>query len=288
MNSVLTILLASFAFLPHALAVPVGPGAITDVAGGTLNPGLGGGTFGGIALFMATGGGIASTGGFVLLVNVLAVLAILLSAILIIVRQDEGELIQLKTVIGVSLSAVILVNLRAPLLGMYQNIIGAPATAATIVSDEAIGIIDFIEVPLGVLAVLMIIISGIRAVINYGSDEGLTQLRRTIVSVGFGIVIIASKFIIQGSIITSGANPTGGNPNGIIDTVVDVINIGVAIMGLMSVIMIIYAALLMILNTGNDEQYSRARRLIIRVAIGLIVLLSSAVLVNFLVIVSFG
>ncbi|OGJ64577.1 hypothetical protein A3F36_04470 [Candidatus Peribacteria bacterium RIFCSPHIGHO2_12_FULL_55_11] len=51
---------------------------------------------------------------------------------------------------------------------------------------------------------------------------------------------------------------------------------------ILAVVMIIYAGILMIVNIGKDEQYSRAKSLIIRVAIGLLVIVASGGIVYLL------
>jgi hypothetical protein len=60
-----------------------------------------------------------------------------------------------------------------------------------------------------------------------------------------------------------------------------------AILGLgafAATIVLIWAGLLMILNLGKEDQYTRAKTLVIRVAIGLIVILVSLAVVQFVII----
>ena len=47
---------------------------------------------------------------------------------------------------------------------------------------------------------------------------------------------------------------------------------------IVAVAVMIFAGFLMIVNVGKDEQYQRAKGIIIRVAIGLLVILSSVAL----------
>jgi len=64
---------------------------------------------------------------------------------------------------------------------------------------------------------------------------------------------------------------------------VKIINVVLGIAGLLAVTAVIYAGLLMIVNFGKEEQYSRAKGLVIRVGIGLVVILSSLAIVNLVI-----
>jgi hypothetical protein len=59
-----------------------------------------------------------------------------------------------------------------------------------------------------------------------------------------------------------------------------IINLLVFFVGTLAVAVIVYAAFLMIINVGNDEQYTRAKGIIIRVILGIIVILASAAILN--------
>lgn len=266
MNTVLSLLAPLFIQTSYA---QVSAGTSYVGGGSGLNGGIGGGTFGGLAITVANG--------FVPFVTVLAILIIVASAVLMVVRQDEGEIGQLKTVVGAALAAIILVNVVNQIALIMGNVALAPGTASSDFNVEVLGIIDFIEVPLGVVAVLMIIVSGLRAVVSYGSEQGTVQLRRTVISVIAGVILIVMKVSIAGSI-------TGGTPGGFISPVISTINIIVGVMALVAVAVMVYAGFMMILNTGNDDQYGRARSLIVRVGIGLVIIVASIAIINALAI----
>lgn len=250
------------------------PSDLTDavdqvVAAGNLDTTLVGQDFGSIAVTVAQG--------FVPLVNALAILVIIVSSVLMILRQDEGEISQLKTVVGAALGAVILVNLAGPIQNIIIGVVDNPVGSEVIVESEVQGLLGFLLMPIGVLTVLMIIVSGIRAVVSYGSEQGVAQLRRTVVSVLAGVIVI----YMSGGISTALTLDFG--PGAIIVDIMYVVNVIVGFTALIAVAMIIYAGFMMIANTGNDDQYSRAKKLIIRVGIGLVVLMSSAAIINAIV-----
>jgi len=240
--------------------------AVNNVAPNTASSGLVGSGFGDIALTVAQG--------FVPLVNALAILTIIVSAILMILRQDEGEISQLKRVVGAALGAIILVNLASPIRDIMLGVISNPNASEVVVETQVQGLLDFIEVPIGAITVLMIIVSGIRAVVSYGSEQGVAQLRRTVFSVLAGIILIFIKGAISVSLTLD------FSPNAILVDIMYVVNVIVGFTALIAVAIIIYAGFMMVLNTGNDDQYSRAKRLIVRVGIGLMIIISSAAIIN--------
>ena len=118
----------------------------------------------------------------------------------------------------------------------------------------------------------MIIVSGIRAIINWGSSEGITQVRRTIISILIGIFLIVAK----GDFVDAFLNTH--TPDPIIDRINQYVIIALGFVTIVAVAVMIFAGFLMIVNVGKDEQYQRAKGIIIRVAIGLLVILSSVAL----------
>lgn len=255
---------------------------VQSVSAGALNSGIidhvagnldanAGGEFGDIASYLAI---IA-----IPFVNVIAILAVIIAGAIMTVSQNDEQATQARRTFIGSAIAIALVNIAAPIrnaiissdgTGIIQN----PNIAAAGIENELAGIINWIQMPLATVAVLMIIISGFRAVINFGTDEGLVQLRRTVFSVVAGITLIAIKLAFVDAIVIS------GRPGRITSTIVGIINVMLSFMGLAAVVVVVIAGFFMILNVGNDDQYRKARDLILRVGIGLLVIMASAALIN--------
>jgi len=208
------------------------------------------------------------------LVYAIATLVVIRAGILLIIEQSQNELSQFKTAIIGSLIAVVIVSIAKPLAtALYSGMGTIPSsTAATGVETELLGIIDFIEEPIAVVAIIMIMFSGIRTVLGWGGSDGLAHLKRTIVSTLIGIALIASKLAIKDAIVDT------HEPQPIIDIIVGYMKIFLGFVTLAAVAVIIYAGFLMIVNVGKDEQYQRAKGIIIRVAVGIIVIIVSAAL----------
>ncbi|MBU0766839.1 hypothetical protein KKF55_03600 [Patescibacteria group bacterium] len=258
-----------------ALAAYVPPPAVSAIGGAT-----GGGLPIPYASFDAIFVGIA--GAFVPLVYGVAGLVIARAALLLIAEQSEGELSKFKTSIVSAIIAIVLVSIAEPISNALfgtSNLIANPDAASNLIAAELLGIVNLIEEPIAILAIIMIVVSGIRTVLDYGSSDGVANLRRTIISVLIGIFFIVTKEAFKTSIVGNNISDVK-SPDAIINRIIDILNIILGYVTIIAVAVIIFAGFLMIVNIGKDEQYTRAKDIIIRVAIGLIVILTAAAIAN--------
>jgi len=250
-----------------------------QVSGGQLAAGFGGGAgaFGilGIAQTLYTG--------LRAIVSVIAILMIVRSGLRLIYRSAEEQMEKSKRVIAGSIAAIMLVNLAPTLVTSITSWQGG--AGGVIISNELYGIIIWAQVLVATTAILMIVLSGIRAVISYGSDEGVTQLKRTVFSVLGGCAII----VFQGWIKTTvGLTPTGtsiGTPNvsAALGGVLAVFNQILIFAGYAALAVGIYAGMLMITSAGNEEQFGKGKGLLIRVGVGLLVIIASLAIANLVI-----
>jgi len=203
---------------------------------------------------------------------------------MLVTTQDEGHLSKSKTTLITAVIAVILINIAEPLRNAlvtgFEDGTGGSAGAA-LVTNEILGIVDFLEEPLIAVAILMIIISGIRAIIDFGTDQGLTHIKRTIFSILAGMILIVSKVTLTRAIGNRAEDSSGlstGSYNDayrIVEVIMDVVRIIVTFMALAAVTVIIIAGIMMVINKGDQETVTKSKNLIIRVLIGLVVILVS-------------
>lgn len=258
-------------FVPSASANAPSVNAVIELVAGPIGS-LNGipNEFGGIAQFVAHS--------FLPLLNVIAVLVIVISGILAIIAQDENRILATRKVVTGALSAIVLINASAAIakaviaeFNYYDG--GGPGGGIDMLSEEIFGLLGWIEVPVLLLALLTIVISGIRTLASFGGDQGLDNLKKTVLSVIFGIVLIVVKFVVSDVVVVE-RTATALNQIGINLTVNLLIYLGLA-----AVIMIVIAGIYMIANVGNDEQFTKAKNLVIRVVVGLIVIVMAAALV---------
>lgn len=221
------------------------------------------------------------------LVTAIAIISSVIAGLRLAFSQSEEAVNVARRTFIASAAAVMLVALALRIReALFQsetdNVIDTPSDAIAIFCDEVMGIIDLVQIPLIAVAVLMIIIHGIRAVVSYGSDDGAASLRRAVVATMFGVLIIAVREIFTEAVLDSTDCTPGtvGTPDPIIEEIIRIINLILNFIGLLAVVVICIAGIMMIVNVGNDDQYSRARNLLFRVVIGLLVILVSLGIVN--------
>ncbi len=235
--------------------------------GGALSSGIGGAEFGSIyQVIIQSLVGIASILGVVMIVR---------TGLTLTISQDEGQFAKAKkTIIAVS-AALIIINL-APRIA--EAFIAYQSGGAGILDTEIRGLLSFFETVAAITAIIFLIVSGIRAVISYGGEDGGTHMKRAIISIGAGILIIAAKLLIVNAVVYE------RTPSGILSIISTFMTLLLGFIAFVATIVLIWAGLLMIANLGKDEQYTRAKNLVIRVGIGLIVILVSLALVQFVIV----
>jgi len=249
------------------------------LASGAAIDGINAASSGGLPSFVPSEfGGIAGTVAeyFVPIVNSIAILVVVIAGLIAVFSQSEDQITAAKRAIIGSVAAIMLVNLAGPIQTAFTpgGMSGTGSVSFGDLGPEIIGIADWLTSAAAVVAVLMLIISGIRTVASYGSDQGLSHLKQTIFATVGGFTVIGIRLAIKESLVDT------GTPGDLTSTIVAAVNVLLGFVGLLAVIVIVIAGIMMVVNIGNDDQYARARSLIIRVAIGLIVIIASAAIVN--------
>ncbi|MDD4286724.1 MAG: hypothetical protein PHN33_00030 [Candidatus Peribacteraceae bacterium] len=234
--------------------------------GGALPNAIGSTEFGGIfQTIIASFVGVASLVGIVMIVR---------AGLALTVSQDEGQFEKTKkTIIAIS-AALIIINL-APRVA--EAFLAYQSGGAGIIDTEIRGLLSFFETVAAITAVIFLIVSGIRAVVSYGGEDGLAHLKRAIFGIGAGILLIAVKLLILNAVVVE------RTPSGLLSIVSKFMQVLLGFGAFVATIVLIWAGLLMIVNLGKDDQYTRAKNLVIRVGIGLIVILVSFALVRFVI-----
>lgn len=223
---------------------------------------------------------------FIPFINFVAILAIVLAGATLVLSQEEDRLAKTRKIIIAILFGLVIVNVANVARQGYIDAFFAESADKGDIStlrDEIIGVLDFLITPAAVVAIIAIIISGIRAIANLGNEEGTAILRRTILAVGFGIVLLIAKSALSFAVVGDTEQTPGGDPTNIVKTLVEIGRAFVLLMGLAAVAIIVLAGIFMIVNVGNQEQYDRAKKLILRVIIGLIIMVLAAALAELVI-----
>jgi len=212
--------------------------------------------------------------------------------------QDEEKLSSAKKVIGGTIAALMLYYLAGPLTDAFFGTGEGGATVGEafrggagvkIIATEVEGVLKWVEFIIGLMAIVTIIVSGIIAVTSYGKEEGTTQLKRTVGAVIFGVILIASKEVIMRTFgIDAGYFGAPGEPNNptnsaVITKILEIVNLLIGLSALIAAAFVVFAGIVMILNTGNQEQADRARKMLIKSVIGLVVMMTSFAVMRFII-----
>lgn len=251
--------LANLLYIPHVLATALD--GVNNVSG----PLTSGGTASNILSIIRNAFDTAKP-----LFYGIAVLVMMIAGVLMVAKEESAD--TTATVIRTFISAaaglilLLLIDVIQSVMSGAQNPI-LDTNAGTILSKELIGVVNYATTAVGVIAILFMIISGIQAIFEFGSGEGTTHIRQTVISVMSGILVL----LVRGAIVQSVY--IDGRPDTILTRIIGFIQQSLNFLGVIAVAIIMYAGLLMILNVGNDEQYKNARTIIMRVVIGLIIIL---------------
>lgn len=234
--------------------------------GAALPNAIGGTEFGTIFLTIITS--------MVGVINLVGVLMIVQAGLALAASQDEGQLEKARKVILAVAVALIIINI-APRVA--EGLLAYQGGGAAILDEEVRGLIRYFETLAAIIAVIFLIISGIRAVVSYGGEDGTAHLKRAITAVGAGILLIAVKQFILNAVVIE------RTPSGLLSIISKFIQVVLALGAFVATIVLIWAGLLMIVNLGKEDQYSRAKNLVVRVLIGLVVILISLAVVRFVI-----
>ncbi|MDB4978526.1 MAG: hypothetical protein JWM56_712, partial [Candidatus Peribacteria bacterium] len=158
-----------------------------------------------------------------------------------------------------------------------------------IISTEVAGLINWALVLVAVIAITMMIISAIQAIATSFNEDGTAKLRRTVLSVAAGIFIIILRGVITRVFgltpAGEGISPVNPTPNALIavDAAVSIVRFFLGFLGIIALGIVIYAGILMIFNLGDEGRVTKARELLYRAGIGLVVILVSLAIVSFVI-----
>lgn len=204
-----------------------------------------------------------------------AALAMTFSGFFLALSGNENQATTARRVFISSLTGIALLSVIPIFASNLRTILASPTAAGSNIAAEVLGLVTFLEVPLGILCVIMIIISGVRAIANFGSEDGVAQLRRTVLFIVAGFILVSTRSLL-------GLGVASGNPASITNVILTTLNRIISLTFIIAVGMIVYAGILMIVNIGREEQYSKAKGLILRVGIGLVIMIASGGIVRLL------
>ena len=201
-----------------------------------------------------------------------------ITGIRLIIGQEDDARDKAKTILNVTLAGVIVMKfLSKIIIAFFVGGVKNPSVGISALEEPVMLVISWGLSIAAVLAVTMIIISAVRAIATSGSEEGLSHLRKTVFAVIAGILLLVMR-----ATLTS-AFATDREPGPLIEQIALVAAFILRYVLLLAVGVLIFAGLQFITSGGQQERATKARQLIIRSLIGVVVVLLSSVAVQFVV-----
>ena len=227
--------------------------------------------------------------------NIVAGLAVIwiivAGARMIFAQGDESVITEQKRAILYGVIGLVAILLVDRGIDYLYGPAGAPRSQLTAdqgFTNEVYGVVTFIEALIGTIAILFIVISGIRMLFASGEEDQITKQRQSIVWVGVGLIMIAIDQVIVENVFIIPTQQSdqirSSNITSLINTFGTVMQFILGFVGLIAFSALVYGAATMIMNYGNDEMVQKSKKIIRNAIIGILVVLSAYTIVATLVV----
>ncbi len=215
------------------------------------------------------------------LLTIVGIMGMSFAGIRMIIAQEDESIGKARSVLSACIAGIMLAYLIEPFLAAFYGQSGSVqqggmAAGVSVLSDEVAGVINWVLVIAASLAVVMIILSALKSFQSSTSEEGISNIRKTVISVVIGIILLVVRTALAASFTT-------GNAESLISIVVAFIAYVLGFLALAAVCMIIFAGVQLVLSWGNQDAMTRAKSIVIRSALGCIVFMLSLALVRFVI-----
>ncbi|MFH0820688.1 MAG: hypothetical protein V1908_02830 [Candidatus Peregrinibacteria bacterium] len=226
---------------------------------------------------------------FKILIKWLAILIIVISGLHLVMGQEDTAIKEQQRHL---IFAVIGLGIILLIEAVINAIFGAPGVTKTVTmfdlefSDEILGVVAYLKSLLGILAVAMMVLSGVQLAFAFGEEEKMKKQRRAVLWVVVGMVLIMVDKVVVDNIFGSSVNLLPGNPNApsaittgnvanVITLLANIAKFALGFMGLAAFGALIYGGALFIANYSDEETVGKAQKIIKSAVIGIVIILSA-------------
>ena len=225
--------------------------------------------------------------------NVLNILAILLLAIIGMqiasIHSEDAAKKGYKQMVGI-ISGIVVMNVAFDFSRTFvSTAINTPGNAGILLGAARLNtvviepLINFFLTFLVALAIFSIVLSSFRIITAYGKNE--EQQKKSLAILGeavLGLVVIGVARIFVTSVYGTYDAIRPNLPLGI-KFVMDAINYGLGFVGMIALVMMIYAGFLMLTDLGKGERFKKGTNILRLSVIAIVIMLSAYTLSSFLV-----
>ena len=225
----------------------------------------------------------------------LAIIWIIIAGVRMVFAQGDESVIkeQKNSIIyGMIGLAVVLVSERIIDIMFGIGIKGTTSTSlipapVRELNAEVYGVINFIKAILGSVAIVFLVVDGLKAIFADGKEEQVTKQYRSMLWIGIALLLIVIDDVIVKQLFVL---PASQHDQLSQNNVVELINLAGSIanylMGFVGVIafgMLVYGFALLVTNYSSEDNVDRAKKIIKNALIGIIVIISAFTIVNTLI-----
>lgn len=218
--------------------------------------------------------------------GILATIFIVMAGIRLMSKSSEDELQNARRSIGMVAAGVILgVLARQGVLYDAVRLV-QDGEGAEIVCEEFMGVISIFEGIAGILAIMMIVITGIRCLLSFGNEDTFANMRNVVFGVILGMFVLVSKEVVFPAIGLGASGCTlldTISSSGIVNHVIGLVSVFLGYLVVLAILILVIIGLMIILYLGNEEQVSKLKGYLLRLAIGFIVLAMTKFIIDIVI-----
>lgn len=146
--------------------------------------------------------------------------------------------------------------------------------------DLALGIANFLSYFAAAIAVLMIILQGMRLLSAQGKEESVEKAKKTIMWAVLGLILIGIANVAVFEIFFPDEGSTLPDTQRAAKLIIDITNFISGFIATVAIAMFMYGGYLYVISSGQEDQGEKAKKVFIAAAIGLLLAMGAFALVN--------
>lgn len=147
-------------------------------------------------------------------------------------------------------------------------------------TEQIRGLYNFIEVFVGVVAVLMIVIAGFRLVVQGSNEETLAKAKKQVAYAAAGIMVIGLSELVVKDIVFPKQGSQLSDVNKANELIVTITNFASSFIATIAVAILMYAGVLYVTAAGDESKTEKAKKMFGQAVIGILIALAAYGVVN--------
>lgn len=195
-------------------------------------------------------------------------------------KQKEHLIMIVIGFVVIMLADVLVKRVFFGVEGEIYNSESSVQQAALIGTDQIKGIYNAIMLFAGALAIIMVVMAGLKLITRGSNEEVQTKVKKQLMWLIIGLFLIGvAEFVVQ-DIIFPEKGESIPSAQKAIDFIVGITNFASAFISIAAFISCMYAGFLYVTASGNEEKTGKAKKILLGAVIALVLALGAFALVN--------